>query len=403
MGKNLIGGILLIVGTSIGGGMLALPMAVAAGSYAHASGLFLFVWVLMTISALFILEVNLWFPEGSNLISMARNSLGRFASAVTWLVYLVLYYTLLSAYTAGGADIVSQLSHYVGVPPHSILNRIIFSIIMAFILYFGVVVVDHVNRVLMYFKLVMYVVLVAALFPKIKALYLWEGHFWQIKSAVMVVVTSFGYGAIIPTLRSYFKGDVKQLRLAIIIGSFIPLVCYLLWNLVVRGSMSGSQLLIWSHQDRALTQMTESLANLASSHWLSTATQLFTTLCVSTSFLGVALGLTDFVADGLKVKKQGWALWLVLALTVLPPLIAVIIDPAIFIPALVFAGLLCIYLLMFLPSLMTYMGRYHHQGMAKGYRVFGGKLLVSTVLVISVGLMIYAVVEIIPNVQAMVG
>ena len=98
MQKRLIGGILLIVGTSIGGGMLALPMAVAAGSYPHASFLFVSVWLLMMFSALFLLEVNLWFPDGANLISMARKTLGRSAEVITWLFYLLLLYTLLSAY-----------------------------------------------------------------------------------------------------------------------------------------------------------------------------------------------------------------------------------------------------------------------------------------------------------------
>lgn len=401
MRRHLIGGILLIVGTSIGGGMLALPMAVAAGSYVHSSCLFVFVWLLMALSAFFLLEVNLWFPEGSNLISMARKTLGRWAEAVTWVFYLILLYTLLSAYTAGGADLIREVLGAIGIPNHVLINRGIFAIIMAFILYFGVYIVDQVNRILMVVKVIAYVVLVVFLLPQVKEAYLLTGHFWKIKSAVLVIVTAFGYGSIIPTLRSYFKSDVRMLRLSILIGSLIPLVCYLVWNLAVGGTVSERYLLQWGENGHAVTQLAQSLAHAVNSRWFGTAAGLFTSLCISTSFLGVGLGLTDFIADGLRVRKHGWAAWLVLALTILPPLLVVILDPAIFIPALVFAGLCCIYLLMFLPALMAYVGRYRRLDIAKGYQVFGGKPLVSAVLAVSVAMMIYSVYEIAPTVEKM--
>lgn len=403
MRSNLIGGILLIVGTSIGGGMLALPMAVAAGSYLHAMLLFIFVWLMMMTAALFLLEVNLWFPDGANLISMARKTLGRFAEIVTWLFYLLLLYTLLSAYTAGGADLMSQLQRYAGIRIHPIVNRSLFAIVMATILYFGVYIVDRVNRGLMVFKLILFVVLVLVLFPQVQSINLWTGNFWKIKSAILVIVTAFGYGSIIPTLRSYFKGDVRQLRLSIMIGSAIPLICYLIWDFVVAGTIDSKNLLLWSQQDHAVTQLTQSLSHLINSHWFSTATQLFITLCISTSFLGVGLGLTDFIADGLRVRKHGWALWLVLGLTIVPPLLVVIIDPSIFIPALLFAGFCCIYLLMFLPSLMVYVGRYHRLNITKGYEVLGGKPVVLLVLIVSILWLIYSVLQMLPAIKAMIG
>ena len=53
----------------------------------------------------------------------------------------------------------------------------------------------------------------------------------------MVIVTSFSYATIVPTLRSYFKSNVNALRLTIAIGSLIPLMCYLLWDMAVQGSL----------------------------------------------------------------------------------------------------------------------------------------------------------------------
>ena len=44
---------------------------------------------------------------------------------------------------------------------------------------------------------------------------------------IMVIINSFGYAIILPSLRSYFKSDVRMLRRAILIGSAIP--HYILW------------------------------------------------------------------------------------------------------------------------------------------------------------------------------
>ena len=53
MKSRLIGCTLLVIGTSIGGGMLALPVITAAGGFLKSSLLLIFAWLTMTIGALF--------------------------------------------------------------------------------------------------------------------------------------------------------------------------------------------------------------------------------------------------------------------------------------------------------------------------------------------------------------
>ena len=86
MDSKLIGGILLIVGTSIGGGMLALPIATSYLGFYGSLLLFVGCWLVMTSAALLLLEVNLWLPENSNLISMAKATIGQSGQIVAWLV-----------------------------------------------------------------------------------------------------------------------------------------------------------------------------------------------------------------------------------------------------------------------------------------------------------------------------
>src|SRR3990167_3617578 len=109
MDFKLIGSILLIVGTSIGAGMLALPIATAQLGFMGSLILLFACWFIMTAGAFTILEVNLWLPQNSNLISMARATIGPWGQIIAWVTYLLLLYSLLCAYIAGGSDLFHDL------------------------------------------------------------------------------------------------------------------------------------------------------------------------------------------------------------------------------------------------------------------------------------------------------
>ena len=160
MDFKLIGGILLIVGTSIGAGMLALPVATHQFGFIGASLLLLLCWSIMTYGALLILEVNLWLPENSNLISMAELTLGKKGAVVAWLCYLLLLYSLLAAYIAGGSELFFGLfQHNVDfLNPHN--AAILFTLFFGLIVYGGIKAVDYAMRGLMVVKLTSYFLLV---------------------------------------------------------------------------------------------------------------------------------------------------------------------------------------------------------------------------------------------------
>src|SRR4029078_1051197 len=88
--------------------------------------------------------------------------------------------------------------------------------------------------------------------------------------------------------------------------------------------------------------------------------KIFISICAITSFLGVSVALTDFIADGMSIKKVGKSGILVFAVSYLPPLLIVLIMPGIFVQALNYAGILCLILLIVIPILMLYSGRYRH-------------------------------------------
>ena len=66
-----LGGVLLIAGTSIGAGMLAIPYAVAAAGFFYAVILLLVNWLIMLATALLMVEVNTRQPIAADLNTMA--------------------------------------------------------------------------------------------------------------------------------------------------------------------------------------------------------------------------------------------------------------------------------------------------------------------------------------------
>ena len=75
---------------------------------------------------------------------------------------------------------------------------------------------------------------------------------------------------------------------------------------------------------------------------------------MTTSFLGVSLGLFDFLADGFKRKDDRFGRFQTTLLTFIPPLAFALFFPSGFILALEYSALFAIILEIFLPSLMVY-------------------------------------------------
>ncbi len=102
--------------------------------------------------------------------------------------------------------------------------------------------------------------------------------------------------------------------------------------------------------------------------------QAFATLAMSTSFMGMAIAFIDFWADGLQLKKEGMQHLILMLLVFLFPLIAVFIDPEIFIIALNLSGGVGEILLYgILPVLFIWSGRYIFKKPKTHRFVLGGK------------------------------
>jgi tyrosine-specific transport protein len=394
MNSRVFGSILLIIAMSIGGGLLSLPVVTAGAGFYNSTLLLVLIWLLTTIGSLFILEICLRLPRGSNLISMARDTLGLPGQVLTSLFFLLMLYCIMCVYISGGTDLVHSIWQSLHVSIYPGISAILFVLILGSIVWHGIRLVDQTNRALMAGKMVVYFLLVLFLVPSVHIKNLPAGEFQALSGAIMPAIFSFGYAIIIPSLCCYLENNVKQLRLAVLIGSFVPLLCFVIWNYAVQGTMSQAQLVSISQSGQVVSQLNAGLSSIGNP-WVTTITHLFTTICLLTAFLAVSLSLSDVIANGINKKKEGKNKWLIYAFTFLPPLAIVLFRPYIFITAIQYAGILVVALSILLPTLMVWKSR-RNSALNKNsqYRVWGGNVTVLGMLLLSVALLFFAATHI---------
>lgn len=374
--NHFIGGILLVAGTTIGAGMLALPVMSAFVGFFPSLVIFLLCWLVMLSTAFFFLDANFAVEGEPNLISMVHKTLGGWGKVLSWVVYLLLLYSLTAAYIAASAPLFSSAIEYVtGYALPDWLSPFALPLIFGSFVYLGTLGVDVINRLLMLGLGVSYFLLVGFLPEHIDNTLLTHTDWSPILVVFPVVITSFGYHIIIPSLTTYMHHDRKKLRWILMIGSLLPLIIYILWQVLILGvvPIEGKESLVEAW--RAGASATQPLTQILKSKWIKIGAHFFSFFAIVTSFLGVTLSLSDFLTDGFKIKKSWEGRLFACVLTFVPPLLFVFTYQRGFFVALEYAGAFVAILLIFLPAMMAWKLKE-----PRFYSTFWGRLLLIFVI-----------------------
>jgi len=353
---HVFGGTLLIAGTTIGVGMLALPVATGEGGFLPAILIYLLCWLFMLCTGLLMLEVCTWMPKDSNLITMAHRLLGPVGKNVCWIVYLFLFVTVMIAHVVGGGSVLNEISGG-ALPPWA--GMILYVVIFSPVVYLGTQWVDRLNLTLMLGVAVSYFSFIGVSAGHVDTQLLHRGDWSKAWLALPVLFTAFTFQVIIPTLMTYMERNVKKVRLAILLGTSIPLLVYLVWEFLILGIVpaDGPNGLTAAAQKgwNAVMPLKELLGNST----VVTIGKWFAFFTLTTSYIALALAYLDFLADGLKVKKVGFKKIFLCLIVFIPPTLIALTNPHIFITALSYAGgFSCAILFGLFPPLMVWIGRY---------------------------------------------
>ncbi|MEZ9444266.1 aromatic amino acid transport family protein [Vibrio sp. 10N.222.54.F12] len=391
--SKVFGSTLIIAGTTIGAGMLALPLASAGIGFSTSLFLMLGLWALMAFTALLMVELHQFAESDATLHTLAHTILGTKGKWIASFAVMFLFYALCAAYIAGGgAQFNQRISDIAGIELNGQVTTLLFTLLVAGVVTIGTHSVDKVNRVLFGLKLIAMVLVLSFLAPNISSQYLMSMPLQQglIVAAIPVVFTSFGFHGSIPSIVRYLDGDVRSLRKVMIIGSALPLVIYVFWQSVTLGVVSQEQLL----SDTSLGALLVSLSQTVHQSNLSVIVGVFADLALLTSFIGVSLGLFEFMGDSLSKKLGNAKRVKTAAITFLPPLGFALFYPQGFIMALGYAAIALSVLAILLPTVMVYKVRYTDllvkpHATESTYQVLGGSK--ALFLAGSVGVFIIAI------------
>ncbi|MFA0014267.1 amino acid permease [Vibrio lentus] len=347
----MMGSSLIIAGTALGAGMLAIPMVLAQFGLLYGTLLMVLICFGTTYAALLLLEATIKAGGGLGLNSIARKTLGKQGQLITNGLLYALLICLLMAYILGAGDLLSKLLSNFGVEITAATSQITFTLLAGAVVASGTGVIDKLNRALFFVMLASLFATMVFLAPSMTQENLMQvtshEHVDLIKTSA-ILFTSFGFMVVIPTLVSYnHEATDKQLRNMVIVGSLIPLVCYLCWLFAVVGNLSEEQF-------RSFKNVSDLMAAFeAQSPWVGNVLSTFTGLALLTSFFGVAMALFNQNRD---MFNQNTAV--TYCISFILPLASSLLAADKFLQVLNYAGIILVFLAVFVPLVMVHKQRF---------------------------------------------
>ncbi|ELY4322406.1 tyrosine transporter TyrP [Cronobacter turicensis] len=386
MKNRTLGSIFIVAGTTIGAGMLAMPLAAAGVGFGVTALLLFLLWAVMCYTALLLVEVYQHHPASTGLGTLALHYLGKPGQWLAGFSMLFLMYALTAAYISGAGELLaSSLSQWLDMRIAPATGVLAFTLVGGLIVSIGTHSVDMVNRLLFTAKTVFLVVMLAMMMPHIHQVNLLTLPVEKglALSALPVIFTSFGFHGSVPSVVSYMKGDVRKLKLVFITGSAIPLVAYLFWQLATLGAIPSDTFMGLLANHAGLNGLLQAVRDVVASPHVELAVHLFADLALATSFLGVSLGLFDYLADMFKRRRTVAGRAQSGLMTFVPPLAFALFYPQGFVMALGYAGVALAVLALLLPALLAWQSRKRH---AAAWQVAGGNIMLAVIFACGIGI-----------------
>ncbi|EPF16914.1 Tyrosine permease [Cedecea davisae] len=389
MKNRTLGSVFIVAGTTIGAGMLAMPLASAGVGFGVTLLMLAGLWGVMCYTALLLVEVYQHVSADTGLGTLARRYLGRPGQWLTGFSMLFLMYALTAAYISGAGELLAaSLSQWLSTSISATSGVLLFTVVAGAIVCIGTHMVDMFNRVLFTAKIVLLVVMLTLMMPHIHHTNLLTLPIEKglALSAIPVIFTSFGFHGSVPSIVSYMNGNIRKLRWVFIVGSAIPLVAYIFWQLATLGAIDSATFTGLMAEHSGLNGFLQVVRQVVATPHVELAVHLFADFALATSFLGVSLGLFDYLGDLFARNRKASGRLQTGLMTFLPPLVFALFYPQGFVMALGYAGVALAVLALLVPSMLVWQSRIQHAD-AK-WRVVGGKPLLALVFACGIAVIV---------------
>ncbi|WP_118986282.1 tryptophan permease [Photorhabdus sp. CRCIA-P01] len=384
----ILGGAMIIAGTAVGAGMFSTPIATSGVWFTGSIILLVYTWMCMYFSGLMILETNLNYPSGASFHTMTKDLLGKGWNAINGISITFVLYILTYAYISAGGSIIAL--NFKNIIPISQANAgFIFAFIVAFIVWLSTTAVDRLSTILIGGMVITFFMSVGGMFTEVKYAILFNqtdaisndtatNYMPYALAALPYLLVSFGYHGNIPSLVKYYHKDSKAVIRSLLFGTLIALAIYILWQYVIQGNIpreTFKQIIADGGNIGDLLKHMDNTINSTTVHQLLNA---FFYMALASSFLGVSLGLFDYIADFFDFKDNNTGRLKSALVTFIPPTALALLSPNGFLYAIGFAGFAATIWAVIIPALMARASRQRFP--EASYRAPGGKFLIGFVI-----------------------
>ncbi|CAG9461482.1 unnamed protein product [Pedinophyceae sp. YPF-701] len=293
----------MVTGATIGAGMLALPTVTAPAGLCPSLAVLGGAWLMLSLTALAIAEVNLALrekraqdivagPSTDHIVSiseMAAETLGSSGAFCVTLVYCVLEITLLVAYINKAGSVLENATGAPAWASAAAFTGVLGTLVAAG----GTEATERVNRLMTAALLLAFGGIIFELSTNGNAH--WDAALsvadWSAAPAALpIVLLSLVYHDLIPVLVAYLGGDRGRIRTCLVAGSLIPLAMFASWDAVALASVPGAP------SGAVVDPLAALAAGGAGAAWLGPVLTMFSLLAIATSFSCTALSTVEYVA-----------------------------------------------------------------------------------------------------------
>ncbi|ERT14641.1 tryptophan permease [Photorhabdus temperata J3] len=379
---------MIIGGTIIGAGMFSLPVVMSGAWFYWSIAALVFTWFCMLHSGLMILEANLNYRIGSSFGTITKDLLGNGWNIINGITIAFVLYILTYAYISASGSIIQHVMQEMSIDFSPQLAGFLFAFTVAFIVWLSTKAVSRITSIILGAKILTFFMTFGGLIYNVESAFLFNTAeinptYWPYVLATLpFCLASFGYHGNVPSLMKYYGKEPQKIKKCLFIGTLMALVLYLVWLIGTMGNIPRSGFIKITEQGGNIDVLVQSLSGGLNSATLNLLLTLFSNFAVASSFLGVTLGLFDYLADLFKFDDTKLGRFKTALVTFLPPMVGGMIYPNGFIYAIGFAGLAATVWAAIVPALLARASRKRFGSPA--YRVWGGNAMIGLILLFGV-------------------
>ncbi|MFH2121106.1 MAG: aromatic amino acid transport family protein [Pseudomonadota bacterium] len=329
---------LMITGTTIGIGILGLPIKTGLSGVLPSLVATSVVWVVMLgtgwILARGVIASN---DRTIDISTLVHQKLGFSGRVMTVIGYLVLVYGIITAHLAGGGEVLSVITGGALSVNSAIL---VFFVVATVIALLGVAWVEKINSFLMAGLLLCFGVILFEATKSVDTARFAHKDWTFLSATIPIIVCAQAYQLIVPSVCRMLNNDAKAVKKALVTGTLIPVIINSLWMLAVVGVLplagEGDNTIFAAFEKGE--PATVPLAAVLQSTVISRFALVFSMVVLVSSYVLQSTAVIGFFEDLLPESLGRKRRTTAIVMGFFPPLVVVFLYPGIFLKTLDLIG-----------------------------------------------------------------